>query len=274
MPNYYLHRSENSVDLWLDRRLPLEPKGSVLVARKDLQAAIREMHVPNGAVLCSTYTSLDNTFCDVENVLIYNVGTGTFKHATGGGILVKRIRSEPIPSPTGSRFGHHHRYSFVDTPLKPTGPGNITFSFPLPSICSTTKVHDVWMRATEAAAIPHQKLIAGRYSIHIELGVVKAITNVAGVLKQLLDGIVSSLHYDEVPSYTAIQRLSNHCKWTEQEIMKRICTPPNPILGNRRVLNEYQKFVKWDPADHLCEEFTLLVTQVNTPLCVVTLTEI
>ncbi|MBK7648432.1 MAG: hypothetical protein IPJ12_15090 [Betaproteobacteria bacterium] len=273
MAEYYLATSKNTIDLWLDRRLPYEPKGPMLAARVKLRAAIREMHVPQGALLCATYSSLDNTFCDAENVLIYNVGTGAFKEATVGGILFKRIRSEPMCAPNGSRYSHHHQYSFINAPSQPSGKDSFTFAFPLLAINSSTSVHHVWWRATEAAAVPHQPII-GRFAIHIELRVVEAITNVAGVLKKLLDGIISSMHFDAAPSQLAIQRLSAHCKWSQAEIEKRLCSPPNPILGKRRVIYEYQQFVKWDPADHWCEDCTLVVTRADTPLCVVTLTEL
>src|SRR5438309_2537536 len=179
--------SDSSVDVWLDRRFPFDPTGDMRTLRTQVREAIRGLQCPPGSVLCATYSSVDESFCDVENVLIYNIGPSVFADSSRRGLRIVRNRTAPGVSPLGRRFAHHHRYCFIDPPKKPTAPDAAEFSFYLASLSTSTKPHEIWWRATSArqgSATP----ITGRFSLHVELGAPAPLQNVTNIIKPLLDG--------------------------------------------------------------------------------------
>jgi len=258
--------SDGAVDLWLDRRFPFEPKGDLLTFRTQVREAIRSLRCSPGSVLCATYSSVDESVCDVENVLIYNIGPSVFADSSRRGLRLVRSWTAPSASPLGRRYRHHHRYCFTDPPRRPTAPGATEFSFALTSLSTSTKLHEVWWRATAAsrsAVIP----ITGRFSLHVELGASDRVHNVANIVKPLLDGIVCAMHAERQIDVEAVERLARATAWDTVEIRKRLSAPPNPILGSRRLLNVYRDFVKWDPADDRCDDCTVLLTEASKLTC-------
>jgi hypothetical protein len=84
-----------------------------------------------------------------------------------------------------------------------------------------------------------------------------------------LDGVVCAMHAESQVDAEAVGRLSRASTWDVAEISKRLSAPPNPILGSRRLLHHYRDFVKWDPADDLCDDCTVLVTPASRLTCTV-----
>lgn len=266
MPEYHLQIATDSVDLWLTKRMPLEPTGSLHKARVELRSALRDMRCPTGAILSAEYSSEDQSFFDVENVLIYNVGTGTFRHLSENGLSFRRHRQVPVPTPLGGMFPHHHRYQFVPTPLMPSGP---TFQFHVPHLSSTLKPHHVWWYAADALS-QAERALDGTFSLHVAVTTIKRVTNVAAALKPLLDGVVCAMHSDSMPNEEAVRRLSEKTGWDSALVAKKLSASSSPLLGDRRLLNPYREYVKWDPADHLCELCTLTVSRGTSESCLVT----
>lgn len=273
MTDFHLEAGAQSAKLWLNRRLPLEPTGQIAIARKQLVAAIRSLEVPKTVLLRASYHSLDRAFFDLENVLFYNVGPGSFASATRSGLTFDRIRQAPPPAPTGERFAHYHEYTFIERAVIGLVDGRSSFVFPLPALSSSTPTHEIWWRA--ASALPlNIPPVNGLFRLRVDLGVPYTITNLAGVLKSLLDGIVSALHFDPQPAVSTLLRLAARTKWEEREIMQRLTSPPNPVLGRRRVVCDYRDFVKWDPADDRCESCVVTIEPRKVPECCVTIESI
>ena len=80
------------------RRGPMDP------ARKALRAAIEGINARPGKILEGTYSSSIDGFFDVENVVIYNIETATFRNASTNGYArgaAGRSRGDPTRnSPT------------------------------------------------------------------------------------------------------------------------------------------------------------------------------
>jgi len=240
--HYEIALSDRSVDVWLNRRFPFEPTGDMRTLRTQVREAIRSLRCPPGSVLCATYSSEDKSFCDVENVLIYNIGPSVFADSSRRGLRLVRNWTAAGASPLGRRFAHHHRYCFIDPPKKPIVPDAAEFSFALASLSTSTKPHEIWWRATsagQASAAP----ITGRFALHVELGTPAPLQNVANIIKPLLDGVVCAMHAESQIDAEAVGRLADASTWDIAEISKRLSAPPNPILGSRRLLHHYRDFV-------------------------------
>src|SRR4051812_30345279 len=96
--------------------------------------------------------------CDVENVLLYDVGLGCFRDAGSNGIRTERAFKAPVPSaPLAGAGSHYWRYAggSVDASFQAWVPGRTLASWtevPCPPLRETTKVAAVW-RALKAAAV-------------------------------------------------------------------------------------------------------------------------
>ena len=90
MLDFEISATEFGVDLWLQNRMPFEPTGQLLTARDSLRDVLKKMRLPEGSRLACEYCSEATEFCDVENVLLYNVGPSVFGHIGGAGIRAAR----------------------------------------------------------------------------------------------------------------------------------------------------------------------------------------
>jgi hypothetical protein len=106
----------NSVELWSTVRLPFQSKGWLLEMRNFLKLAIRDIQGDNNTILNAIYNSNQREFVDVENVLIYNVGTAAFRHLCNKGLrLERRIASPPeISIKFNEPAMHYHYYGVVN----------------------------------------------------------------------------------------------------------------------------------------------------------------
>ena len=236
--------------------------------RGHLREAMRCLRAPSGSVLCATYSSVDQSFCDVENVLIYNVGPSVFANSSGAGLRIVRAWMEPSVSPLGKLYRHHHRYCFINPPPKPNAPDATEFSFALTSLSTSTKPHEIWWHATSAgktSLVP----ITGRYALYVELGSPAPFPNIANIVKPLLDGVICAMHAENQIDAEAVARLARASTWDLTEISNRLRGPPNPVLGSRRLVYPYRDFVKWDPADDRCDDCTVVVTPASALTCTV-----
>jgi len=267
-PCHEISVSSHAVEIWLDRRLPFEPKGDLLAVRLELRSAIRSLRCPPGELLAATYTSLDPATCDAENVLLYNVGSASFAQAALSGIQFERLHATPPHSPSGQTYPHHHHYRFVSiASIAPALPA-LSFDLPLDRVSTATKVHHVWWAASGAAAIAAAPL-RGNYELDVLVPPQSRPANLTAVIKPLVDGIICGLHSEILVDSVAVERLAQVTGWSAGQIANRLLSPANPILGARRLLSSYREFVKWNPADDLCQRGSVIVRSDLRPHCTV-----
>ena len=269
--DYEIQCDPTGVYLWLSQRLPLQPTGSILEARTKLREAIRSLNIPDGQVLNAEYLSLDDSFFDVENVLLYNVGTGTFRNCASNGIVFSRRRVMPRTAPNGGIFPHSQIYTFSDIPELPAKPIFYSFVFEPPPLNTTTKLQDVWWRAADASSNLSGSLL-GPFSIFIELTTSNSIANVAAIVKPFVDGVICAMHSDTELSPAAVHKLAVSRKWEQHAVLRKLRNRASGLLGERRLLSSYRYFVKWDPADHLCESCAFIIRKGSGLRCSVTVT--
>ncbi len=186
-----LECTSERVMFWSAQRLPFEPKGEMRVLREELRSAVGGLTVGSGGVLTATLISQDPGFFDVENVLLYNVGTGSFGALATRGVRFVRIRSSVPAAPDGMQYAYHHIYSTVAEDL--ASPGDVwrEWEFPLGNLNSTSKPHDVWWAATSTQGHVGAARVAP-FGLHITLpGSVRG--NLAALVKPLLDGVSPEL---------------------------------------------------------------------------------
>lgn len=249
---YSAHRMPHS-----SRRGPMDP------ARKALRAAIEGINARPGKILEGTYSSSIDGFFDVENVVIYNIETATFRNAGNNGICARRCRS--FEGGSDPELPYKLDYRLVSKPDVPAMP-IVHLQF-VPT--SFRSVFDIWWAATNGH-LPKSGAVSGRYGLHVEFCGPILPTNPAGKLKILFDGIIAALQQDASPEPDAVARLAlKHtvdANLIHAQLRQPVCSAI-PSSRAPRLVRPYRAGVQWHPADDLCEECTLVVSEGPTPTC-------
>lgn len=253
---FALEADERSVRFWSRRRLPFEPTEPMLDARAALRSAIRRLSPVPGQALTASYTSLDASFCDAENILFYNVGASAFGELAATAIRFEREHSSPAATSSGRPFPHRQTYRVGPVVPARSEQPICSMEFPLPRLSGDLKPHAVWWEASRSV-VTRSGESTGAFEVRVDIELPRRVANLTAVLKPLLDGLISALHSDRKRSPEAISRLSAKMGWLPEEIVARLESPGAAFLGPRDLLQVYRGFVKWNPADELCEVGTV-----------------
>ncbi len=253
------HEGSQRVDLWSVRRLPFEPTGWLKQLRGELQNAIRLLPVRANDILHATYTSSEDTFVDVENVLFYNVGTGCFAKAGGLGLRFERVFAAAPKSPTTLRGSplHHHRYETAPRTdeFDHWDRGELLASWTVPSIPLRPQPSAamVWLSMKVAGEISSSgertssEVFGMTVTIHQPPG--KPL-NLPAVIKPLLDGVIAALHsHDGSALEDVSNRLASKLTTSPRTVARALMDTQSACLGRRRLVRPFQQFVQWNPAD-------------------------
>lgn len=252
----------NSVELWSTVRLPFEPKGWLLEMRNSLKLAIRDIRSGNNTILNAIYSSNQREFVDVENVLIYNVGTVAFRHLCNKGLRFERRNASPpeIPIKFNESAMHYHYYSVVDRE-EPSlyWKKEVTLArwkdISCPPIKGENKPHFFWYAMKKGSIeVTNEHPVPSEYGIRIIIkSPIGTEINLVSVIKPLLDGIISSFHmHDGTDILEIIKRLSKLVMKDESTVEDMLTSSQTAILGRRNLLHRFRQGLQWNPADDSC----------------------
>ncbi len=255
--------SENSniVELWSSKRLPFQPKGWLYNMRSSLIDAISQMEIVDNAFLRATYHSQVKEFCDLENVLLYNVGSGKFKKLCRRGLVLERsFQLRPYPFIEFSNYLHYQRYE-VTTKQLPMywDVGKILAAWTdisMVKLTSDMKPHEFWIALKEHnGCVSSDEIYKDKYfglSLQIEMPE-RSNFNLAAIIKSMLDGIIAAFHvYQGSELHLVSERLANVMSVDAQYVAKLLMDKSKAVLGVRNLLQPYQNNVQWNPADDRC----------------------
>jgi len=261
---FRIEQSENRVALFSAHRMPhTSVKGPMDLARRRLRSAIEAMKALPGEIIEGVYSSQMEGFFDVENVVFYNIQPATFRNAARNGLRARRCRLHSEAYSPG--FPHKMDYRLIPTPEIPAS-SLVHLSFTPGRLRS---VFDIWWAAANGQAMRTDP-VTGAYGIYVELGSSTPPKNPAGKIKSLFDGIIASIQQDSLPDTVAVERLSQRYRIDGALIKERLANPlvsAIPASRSKRLVRQFRTGVQWYPADDLCEECTLVVTQKPTPIC-------
>ena len=111
--HYEVSGSADGVAAWSESRLQFQPHSWQKEYRQALRTALGKLVASPEQGLLARYLAPNDDFVDVENVLLYNIGTGLFAPLIRGGITCRRdARPEAL---------HNLTYRVVDSPPDPGG---------------------------------------------------------------------------------------------------------------------------------------------------------
>jgi len=235
-----------TIKAWSEVRLAFEPRAEMVAYRAALREALRRLEPIAGTGLRATYSAPSDEFVDVENVLLYNVGQGSYSHLAAHGLYLRKQRSPDVR--------HHVEYTVA----------------PLPELTAQSRL--LATINTELAVVPHtpgewwsllrpqvqaiEHSYGGRFALDVRLYGQWTGPGIASAMKPLLDGLISALHsHDESGRSELCERfapLRDDASWNA------LCAP-DPVLGPvRRLVRPHSVNVAWNPADDLCDELRII----------------
>jgi hypothetical protein len=253
----------NSVELWTTVRLPFEPKEWLLEMRNSLKLAIRDLQSGDNTILNAIYSSNQREFVDIENVLIYNVGTAAFRHLCNKGLrFERRIASPPEISIKFNESSIHHHYYGVTNREAPSlyWKKEVTLAcwkdITFPPIKGENNPHFFWYAMKKGSIeVTNEHPFPSEYGIRVIIkSPIDTEINLASVIKPLLDGIISSFHmHDGTDILEITKRLSKLVMNEESAASEEmLASSQTAVLGRRNLLHRFRQGLQWNPADDSC----------------------
>ncbi len=251
--NNYTHRVDSkNVQVWSSTRLPFEPKGWLKDLREQIRHDLRHLKLGREGVLYASYVSSEKRFCDVENVLFYNVGPSNFNNLTRNGLRFERGFVEP-PKLDRFSFPHFQQYSVEKNSFSYWKPENelATFSsVPLNNFSGNSKVDEVWfslkrgnIERLDSTEIPQY------FGLNIEINSNKEM-KISSILKVLLDGIISAFQChlnDSEPSL--FDMTSKRLGINSEKVRELLLDRKNAVLGSGKLIHKFSNSIQWNPKD-------------------------
>jgi hypothetical protein len=264
------------VEAWSSSRLPFQPTGAMREFRDELRSATARLSASLGEAIHARYTSPIGGHFDVENVLLYNVGTSAFARSAGFELVIERVNG---PVPTSSRglteALHHYRYEIVAIgmpwrhwsaarPLASFGPIDVGL------MAQVSNPSSVWyaVRRSGAQVLPPAG-VPSVFGLDLVLETPAQVrVNLAAIAKPLLDGVVAAFHAHDDPASLDLvaSRVAAQLGASTDEIRSLLSQHPTAILGARRLLWPWRAGVHWNPADDLCAAIRIRSVTREGPL--------
>lgn len=264
-PSFAIEASGDLVQGWASSRLPFEPNRAMLAYRAALRAGLSHLDALLGTFLDARYTGPPERACDVENVLVYNVGHAAFAHLHLAGLSLVRSAGPPPPPPesAGISMPHHHRYQLhpEQRTRAPTGRvvaewHDVPFRLPL-------AVEAVWYALRTSPSLQVREGGEGAHlGLDVEIGrPVSDQRALLGLIKVLVDWLVSALHaHDGRDVDVVTERLGSRIGVEASVLSDLLLDDQLAVLGTRRLLWPYRQFVQWNPADDAIVDLRLTTT--------------
>jgi len=246
---YGVHASDCEVTAWSTARLPHEPKGWLKDYRHELQAAVRAMRPTPTSHLVAEYSAPEAAFVDLENVLLYNVGSGCYSHLTTQGLLCRRTQSKDA----------RHRVNYcVAEPLEwPESAGRLLAEATLREAVFPSTAVAWWYAFRSHLKVDSDAEHRGEIALSVEFGSAWRGRGVASAVKELLDGLVMALHVhdgtlaEHIP--LALAKVGDG-----PELWELLNEPSAAILGRRQLVHRRGTGITVNPADERCASFRLV----------------
>lgn len=261
-----LDLDDRRVDLWSDIRLPFEPKGAARDMRTALGEALSILHAAPREALAATYTSTSRSACDAENVLFYNVGVSRFRHLPIREARFFRRFDTPQPAPSGTRYAHHSRYVVFSSPDFDHQHASDIRCAPVARGAFRFDAWRIWHAFKMAAFRDQLGDFTGSFGARVEIEVPRsAAAHPVGILKPVLDGLVTALHVHDGSSMELVgPRLAARLGITESEVGTLLMDGSRAPLGERRLVWPFRDGVQMNPADDLLVEASVVVDTVDS----------
>jgi hypothetical protein len=245
---YSVRYDDTHVEAWSRKRLPFEPKGWLHDYRRELQTALRSMTATPTSVLYAEYGTPGEGLADLENVLLYNLGSGCYAHLAELGIVCRRT-----PSFDGL---HRLRYTTME-PADVTIPsGKILAAAQLVEMPSGGTPAHWWAAFSEHLEVRDDMLYEGEFAIRAAVGSAWK-RSLAPSVKSFLDGLIAALHVHDGSGREHLTAALNDIGEGDR-LWELLNDPAKALFGRRRLARPHGQRIAWNPADERCGYFEVV----------------
>lgn len=255
--HFIVVRAPNRTTAWSTAPLPFEPTGWASQMRHELRTALDALLVPGSALTATWWCARGRA--DLENVLLYNVGTDAFSAATGP-LLLRRGRTD-APNPPGPLAASSVVEYRTDSPEVESREPLLELRCALPEVASLAalRAEAVWRACHRAKITGTGDVLPGALALRVTVSGSHPRAFPAGVVKPLIDGLFSALHRysgakleEVVPRITGIPAAQARA-WLLNEEMG--------FLGPHNYVWPWSSGLQWSPADDRLTEISLRVSR-------------
>jgi hypothetical protein len=112
--NYIISYSDNILEAWSEQSIPFESKYWQKEMRADLRRCLEKLVENSSSGMYAKYTIENDVYCDVENILLYNIGTGIFRNICTSNLCLEReFNSISPPIQAKNIMPHYYRYELI-----------------------------------------------------------------------------------------------------------------------------------------------------------------
>ena len=244
---YGVQITGNAVHAWSVRRLPFEPRGWLKDYREELREGLRSLSKVDGTHLRAEYASPDRDFADVENVLLYNIGSGSYRHLSGAGLEVRRTRSNDAR--------HHVSYELTAESTAELFTGEVLAKVSLDAPPTHREKPGSWWAAMRERLSTHVSERNTEYTVEVLIR--GDASPFISAVKPLLDGLISALHVHDGSNRDHVHAaFANH--GDAVHLWDLLNDPSTAVLGRRTLVRPHGGGIAWNPADDLCAGFGIM----------------
>lgn len=246
--------TERSVKLWASEYIPFEPTGWKKELKEELRSALNALKPEPDDGLYASYQARQAHFCDIENVLLYNVGSGVFRHLATSTLCIEGRLGYPYPA-AREGFPHFYHYELSPRPaFRYWTPRETVVEWMGGEVSRVEQTPAFfWNYMKRAKPKIASSLPVGEFGIPVRIRTPRQSIHIANMIKPMLDGIICAFHqHDREIDEQVHVVLSNQLAITEHEIKRMLTEEQWNVLGARNLIQAYRNGVKWNPADERC----------------------
>lgn len=250
--------------LWADEYIPFEGLSEdQRTARTELRQRVQSLVAQPGEILDASYAGSKPGNADVENLVLYNVGSGCFRASARYG-----VRFEMATGPRGegrsAESGCSYRYRLIDpgAELAFWQPERAVARFAdadLGRFRDSHRLMQTWFAVRNDQDVEHERTIAAEtpFGLVLELKFPRArpVTAHPELVKAVMDGTVAAFqaHGDRATLAEIARRLATDTGGTPDEVAQMLADDRRAVLGVPYQLVFLRGGgVQWNPGDHMC----------------------
>jgi hypothetical protein len=268
--------SQRQVRFWSTRYIPFERLTPGQHAARDaLQDRIRSLAPAASEILHATYTGYKPPGMDVENLLLYNIGSSCFRPGTRHGVRFELGHSPWPDPPSGRRLACCYQYRLIDpdTDLSHWRPIRRLADFTgadLGLFPSAKRLEQVWLAVHGATLrVEGQPDAITPFSVFLTLGYPtgRPIAATPELVKALIDGTVAAFqaHGNRQSVKEVAARVSATTSQPIDLIAETLLDDRHAVLGVvDKLLYPRGDGVQWNPGDQLCMTGQILVQPISS----------
>ena len=248
------------VECQSEKRLPYEPREWQLEQKKELSEALKKLEARSDETLAAQYFTPTLDRFDIENILFYNIGSGSFKKAARYGLEFEMASSSVLED--SMRLLHCHRYE-----LQPTRKVGFiqwkTLGNPMRMRVECTEDHigdiktaTIWYAMkTNCKLYEPIRILSenSKFTLSVTITRKKDDWNLASVVKPIFDGVISAFHSYKGNALDEVSKRLVPKLYKDQDDIKRFLEDDHQaLLGKRTHIHPRGDGVQWNPQDDNC----------------------